>query len=291
MSKIRTFSGSMVALVTPFTADDQVDYNKITELVNWHVEQGTDAIVALGTTAETPVLTEEEKENIAALIIKTAAGRIPIIVGAGSNNTLHSLELSKKYEAMGADGLLLVSPYYNKANEAGMYAHFATVADQVNIPIILYNVPGRTGCSIPLSVVEKLAKHPKITGIKEASGDMSYTIKCAKLVSDTFTLITGNDDVIVPTMAVGGSGVISVFANICPKQCHDIVALYAAGKTQESLALQLKYLDFINALFIEANPIPIKEAMGLGTYRLPLCKMGESAAKILHEQMKQVGLC
>ena len=291
MSKIRTFSGSMVALVTPFTAQDTVDYNKIEELVNWHIDQGTDGIVALGTTAETPVLTEEEKEQIVALVIKTAAGRIPIIVGAGSNNTKHSLELSKKYEAMGADGLLLVSPYYNKANEEGMYAHFATVADEVNIPIILYNVPGRTGCSIPLSVVERLAKHPKITCIKEASGDMSYTIKCAKFISDSFTLVTGNDDVIVPTMAIGGSGVISVFANSCPKECHDIVALYQQGKTQESLALQLKYLEYINALFIEANPIPIKEAMGLANYRLPLCKMGESAAKVLHNAMKQVGLC
>ena len=223
---MRVFSGSMVALVTPFTEDNKVDFEKISQLVKFHLDNQTDAIVALGTTAETPTLTENEKEEIVALVIKEVGGKIPVIVGAGSNNTMHSLELSKKYEKMGADGLLLVSPYYNKANHEGMVKHFETVADEVNIPIILYNVPGRTGCSIPVSVVEVLSKHPKITGIKEASGDISYLMKCAKYVSPEFSLVSGNDDMIIPALSAGGTGVISVFANICPKECHDIVALY-----------------------------------------------------------------
>ena len=205
--------------------------------------------------------------------------------------SMHSLELSKKYEKMGADGLLLVSPYYNKANHEGMVKHFETVADEVNIPIILYNVPGRTGCSIPVSVVEVLSKHPKITGIKEASGDISYLMKCAKYVSPEFSLVSGNDDMIIPALSAGGTGVISVFANICPKECHDIVALYLEGKTQEALAIQLKYLDFINSLFIEANPIPIKEAMNMPIYRLPLCPMSSGASAVLREKMAEVGLC
>lgn len=288
---MKVFKGSIVALVTPFTKDDKVDYEKLKELVHFHLENETDGIVALGTTAETPTLTENEKEEIARLVIKEVNGKIPVIVGAGSNNTMHSLEISKKYERMGADGLLLVSPYYNKANEEGMIKHFKTVADEVNIPIILYNVPGRTSCNIPVSVVAELSKHPKITGIKEASGDISYLMKCAKYVSCKFSLISGNDDMIIPALSAGGSGVISVFANICPKECHDLVALYTEGKTKEALAIQLKYLDFINALFIEANPIPIKEAMGIANYRLPLCSISENAKRILKEKMAQVGLC
>lgn len=290
MSKFRTFSGSMVALVTPFKANGEIDYEKISELTNWHVENATDAIVALGTTSEAATMSDEEKAKVLATVIKAAAGRIPVIAGAGSNNTKHSIELSKKYEQMGADGLLLVSPYYNKANEEGMYAHFATAADAVNIPIIIYNVPSRTGCVIPLSVVEKLAKHPMICGIKEASGDMSYTMHCARFISDTFTLIAGNDDVIVPILSVGGTGVISVFANICPRECHDIVAEYLAGNAEKSCALQLKYLKFINSLFIEANPIPIKAAMGMHDYRLPLCKMSAPALEKLKIEMEKMGL-
>ena len=291
IEKLKNFSGSMVALVTPFTEDDQIDYEKLRELVRFHLENGTDGIVALGTTAETPTLTDDEKVKVAQLVIDEVGGRIPVIVGAGSNNTMHSLELSKKYEAMGADGLLLISPYYNKANARGMLEHFKTVADRVNIPIILYNVPSRTGCFIPISDVAELSKHPNVIGIKEASGDIGYLMQTAKYVGDDFKLFSGNDNMIIPVLSVGGCGVISVFANICPKECHDIVELYLNGKEQEALALQLKYLDFIDSLFIEANPIPIKEAMGLRRYRLPLCEMSEGAKKVMRDKMAEVGLC
>ena len=185
MSKpIRVFSGSLVALVTPFGQDGQVDYQQLSKLVDFHLQNHTDGIVALGTTAETPTLSQEEKDKIAQAVISQVAGRIPVIVGAGSNDTAHAAALARRYQAMGADGLLVVTPYYNKANKSGMLAHFQTVADSVDIPIVLYNVPSRTGCSIPLDVLAQLAQHKNIVGIKEASGDIAYTVACAKLRSE-----------------------------------------------------------------------------------------------------------
>ena len=285
------FAGSYVAIVTPFNPDGSVNFEKLKELAAWHVEQGTDGIVVLGTTGESSTMSHEEDDEVAACVIETVNGRIPVICGAGSNSTQTQLEKSRKYHDLGADGLLLISPYYNKANDEGMYRHFAAVADTVDTPIILYNVPGRTGCSISPSVVARLAKHPNVAGIKEASGNISYTAKIAKLVSDDFCLFSGNDDMILPILSLGGCGVISVWANICPRQCHDLVASWMAGDIAKARQIQLEHLELINALFCEVNPIPIKEAMnqlgmGVGGYRLPLCEISENGRETVRRALE-----
>ena len=285
------FAGSYVALVTPFQADGSVDFAKLRELVGWHLAQGTDGIVALGTTGESSTMSHEEDDEVARCIIETVNGKIPVIVGAGSNCTQTQLEKSRKYHDLGADGLLLITPYYNKANDEGMYRHFATVADAVDTPVILYNVPGRTGCAISPACCARLAKHPNIAGIKEASGNISYTAKIARLLSDDFCMFSGNDDMIVPVMSLGGCGVISVWANICPKECHDLVAAFAAGDVAAARAMQLRYLELINALFCEVNPIPIKEAMNqlgmnVGGYRLPLCEISDAGRETVRRALE-----
>ena len=285
------FQGSYVALVTPFHEDGSVNFEKLRELTAWHVEQGTDGIVALGTTGESSTMSHEEDDEVARCVIETVNGRIPVIVGAGSNSTQTQLEKSRRYHDMGADGLLLITPYYNKTNDEGMYRHFATVADAVDTPVILYNVPGRTGCAISPACCARLAAHPNIAGIKEASGNISYTAKIARLVADDFCLFSGNDDMIVPILSLGGCGVISVWANICPKACHDLVAKWQAGDAAGARALQLKYLNLINALFCEVNPIPVKEAMnqlgmGVGGYRLPLCEISESGREVVRAALE-----
>ena len=285
------FAGSYVALVTPFHADGSVDFAKLRELVAWHLEQGTDGIVALGTTGESSTMSHEEDDEVARCIIETVNGKISVIVGAGSNCTQTQLEKSRKYHDLGADGLLLITPYYNKANDEGMYRHFATVADTVDTPVILYNVPGRTGCAISPACCARLAKHPNIAGIKEASGNISYTAKIARLLSDDFCMFSGNDDMIVPVMSLGGCGVISVWANICPKECHDLVAAFAAGDVAAARAMQLRYLELINALFCEVNPIPIKEAMNqlgmnVGGYRLPLCEISDAGRETVRRALE-----
>ena len=287
------FAGSYVALVTPFQADGSVDFGKLRELVNWHLAQGTDGIVALGTTGESSTMSHEEDDELARCIIETVNGKIPVIVGAGSNCTQTQLEKSRKYHDLGADGLLLIAPYYNKANDEGMYRHFATVADAIDTPVILYNVPGRTGCSILPACCARLAKHPNIAGIKEASGNISYTAKIARLLGDDFCMFSGNDDMIVPVMSLGGCGVISVWANICPKECHDLVAAFAAGDVATARAMQLRYLELINALFCEVNPIPIKEAMNqlgmnVGGYRLPLCEISDAGRETVRRALEVI---
>ena len=285
------FSGSYVALVTPFNADGSVNFDKLRELTAWHLEQGTDGIVVLGTTGESSTMSHEEDDDVARCVIETVNGKIPVICGAGSNSTQTQLEKSRRYHDMGADGLLLITPYYNKTNDEGMYRHFATVADAVDTPVILYNVPGRTGCAISPACCARLAAHPNIAGIKEASGNISYTAKIARLVAEDFCLFSGNDDMIVPILSLGGCGVISVWANICPKPCHDLMARWQAGDTAGARALQLKYLNLINALFCEVNPIPVKEAMnqlgmGVGGYRLPLCEISESGREAVRAALE-----
>ena len=287
------FAGSYVALVTPFQADGSVDFGKLRELVNWHLAQGTDGIVALGTTGESSTMSHEEDDELARCIIETVNGKIPVIVGAGSNCTQTQLEKSRKYHDLGADGLLLIAPYYNKANDEGMYRHFATVADAIDTPVILYNVPGRTGCAISPACCARLAKHPNIAGIKEASGNISYTAKIARLLGDDFCMFSGNDDMIGPVMSLGGCGVISVWANICPKECHDLVAAFAAGDVATARAMQLRYLELINALFCEVNPIPIKEAMNqlgmnVGGYRLPLCEISDAGRETVRRALEVI---
>ena len=227
--------------------------------------------------------------------IKVVNGRVPVIVGSGSNCTSTQLEKSVLYQDMGADALLLISPYYNKANPEGMYRHFAETADAVHIPCLLYNVPGRTGCSISVPVVEKLAKHPNIVGIKEASGDMSYAMKIAHCIGPDFALYSGNDDITIPLMSIGGSGVISVYANVMPGMCHQIVADYLGGNQAQAVANHLKYLKLMNDLFIEVNPIPVKSAMNMmglnvGPMRLPLCEMSEEHQAVLRASLQEAGL-
>jgi len=286
--------GSIVALITPFNEDSSVNYDRIRELVEWHIANGTDGIVALGTTGETPVLNDEERDQIVRTIIEASAGRIPVIVGSGCNNTAESREQSIRYEAMGADALLVITPYYNRTNKTGMIRHFTEIADAVSIPIILYNVPGRTGCPLTYEAVEALSHHPNIVGVKEASGDISLVSKIARLITDDFVLYSGNDDMIVPLLSVGGAGVISVFANILPRETHRMVEAFHAGDLETAREIQLRYLDFINALFIETNPIPIKEAMNavgmnVGGYRLPLYPMEENTRAHLLRTMEEVG--
>lgn len=292
---IRNLTGSIVALITPFNEDGTVNFDKLGELIEMHIEKKTDAVLVLGTTGESSTMTHEEDNAVCEYAVKKAAGRIPIIAGSGSNCTQTMIEKSLSYEKLGADGLLLISPYYNKANDEGMYNHFKMVADAVNIPCILYNVPGRTGCSISESVVARLKDHPNIMGIKEASGNMSYTAKIAKYVSDDFRLYCGNDDIVVPTLSLGGSGVISVSANIIPEETHDMVMDYLNGNISKASKTQLKYLDLLNDLFIEVNPIPVKEAMNLmgmnvGGYRFPLCPMADSNREKLAATMKKLSL-
>lgn len=287
--------GSIVALITPFHEDGSVNFEKLKELVEWHMAHKTDGILVLGTTGESSTMTHEEDDKVVDCVIKTADHRIPVIVGAGSNNTQVMKQKSIDYEKMGADGLLLISPYYNKTNDEGMILHFKTVADAVNIPIILYNIPGRTGCSISEHAVSVLSKHPNIKGIKEASGNLSYAMNISKYLNDDFVMYSGNDDIIVPMLSLGSSGVISVLANILPEQTHDLVQKYLNGDTKGSLALQQKYLDLIHALFVEVNPIPVKEAMNqmgmeIGGYRLPLTHMSEAHKQLLNTCLKEVGL-
>ena len=270
--------GSIVALVTPFHEDGSVHFEKLKELLDWHIAHGTDGILVLGTTGESSTMSHEEDDAVARLTIEHVAHRLPVIVGAGSNCTQTAIEKGVRYAEMGADALLMIAPYYNKANERGMIEHFRQVADVTSCPIILYNVPGRTGCSISPACCARLAAHPNIAGIKEASGNIGYTAQIAKLVSDDFCMFSGNDDMIVPIMSLGGCGVISVWANICPKEVHALTSAFASGEIAKAREIQLKYLELIGALFCEVNPIPVKEAMNqmgmeVGGYRLPLCEI------------------
>ncbi|HIS01138.1 MAG TPA: 4-hydroxy-tetrahydrodipicolinate synthase [Candidatus Excrementavichristensenella intestinipullorum] len=285
------FQGSFVALVTPFDAQGRVNFDKLAQLCKWHVAQGTAGIVALGTTGESSTMSHEEDEDVVRCVMETVGGRIPVIAGAGSNCTETALMKSLAYEKLGVDGLLLITPYYNKANEKGMYRHFVEIADQVHTPIVLYNVPGRTGCALSVGCVEALSKHKNIRALKEASGSISYAAKVARYITPDFELLSGNDDMIVPIMSLGGSGVISVWANICPAQTAALVNACLKGDYREGARLQLKYLDLINALFIEVNPIPVKEAMNMlgmevGGYRLPLCPMDPANRDKLSKAME-----
>ena len=292
---IRNLKGSIVALVTPFHAGGSVNFEKLKELTEWHIANKTDAILTLGTTGESSTMTHEEDDDVLQCVIETAAGRVPVIAGTGSNSTQTMLEKSLRAEKLGADGLLLITPYYNKGNTEGIYRHFASVADAVNIPCILYNVPGRTGCAISVENVEKLSKHPNICGIKEASGDMSYAMKIAHCIGPDFALWCGNDDITIPLLSIGGSGVISVWANIMPLECHNMVMDYLEGRREQAAAAAVKYLDLMNGLFMEVNPIPVKTALNLmgkevGPFRLPLCEMTEVHTAMLRGLMEEAGL-
>ena len=287
--------GSIVAMITPFHDDGSVNFDALTFLLERQITEGTDAILTLGTTGEYSTMSHEEDAAVVEHTVRVVNGRVPVIVGSGSNSTATQKEMSLRYQDMGADALLLIAPYYNKANPEGMYQHFTAAADAVDIPCLLYNVPGRTGCSIPVEVVEQLSAHPRIVGIKEASGNMSYAMKIARFVSPNFALYSGNDDITIPILSAGGSGVISVYANVAPRVCHEIVADYLAGRCQEALEKHLKHLQLMNDLFLEVNPIPVKSAMNMmglpaGPLRLPLCGMSEPHRIDLWTTLKDEGL-
>ncbi len=293
--KFRNLRGAITAMVTPFHDDGSVNLDALDGLIERQISEGIDGLLVLGTTGESATMTHEEDASVVKRTVKTVNGRVPVIVGSGSNSTATQKEMSLRYQDMGADALLLIAPYYNKSNPEGMYRHFLAAADAVNIPCILYNVPGRTGCEIPVSVVEQLSQHPNIAGIKEASGNMSYAMKIARLVGPDFALYSGNDDITIPILSAGGSGVISVFSNLCPRVCHEIISDWFAGNHQEALDKHLKYLNLMNDLFIEVNPIPVKSAMNMmgfnaGPLRLPLYDMSESHRIDLWTTLKDLRL-
>lgn len=272
--------GSIVALVTPMTETGAVDYLGLEQLIAFHLKEQTDGLLVLGTTGESPTLSEEEEEEIVRFTVEKVNGRIPVIAGAGSNATAKTVKKVQRFAELGADQLLVITPYYNKTSDVGLLAHFKAIADASSLPIILYNVPSRTGMTISLPVLTELAKHPRIIGIKEASGDMSYTMEVAQLIDESFALYSGNDDLILPILSIGGIGVISVWANIQPKVVHELVHDYLNGNSPSAKEKQLTHLALINALFSETNPIPVKAAMnhlGLpaGPLRLPLIELGE----------------
>lgn len=289
------FKGSAVALVTPFTKDNKVNFDKLAELIEYHIENKTDAIVSCGTTGEATTMSDEEILSVLEFTVKKVNGRIPVIAGTGSNNTMHSVELSQKAEALGVDGLLIITPYYNKANKSGLKKHFITIAESVNIPIILYNVPGRTCMNISPSLIAELAQVPNIVAVKEASGDLGQVAEIASLVPEDFAIYSGNDDSIVPLLSLGGHGVISVLANVCPKETHDLVEKYLEGDVEGSRKIQLDLDALIAALFIEVNPIPVKTAMNLlgfevGDLRLPLDNMDPANLEVLKKELVNAGL-
>lgn len=288
------FEGCGVALVTPFK-NNEVDYEKLKEIINWHIDNKTDAIVICGTTGESATMTDKERKSVIKFTVETVNNRIPVIAGSGSNNTAYSVELSKYCEEVGVDGLLVVTPYYNKATELGLIKHYECIANSVNLPIILYNVPGRTGVNISPKTVKKLSTIKNIIAIKEASGDISQVAEIARLCKDDIDIYSGNDDMVVPILSLGGKGVISVVANILPRDTHNMVETYLNGDLLNSRKLQLDMNELINSLFIEVNPIPVKTAMNLmgmdvGELRLPLTNMTDDNLKILIEEMNMYGI-
>lgn len=289
------FTGSGVAIVTPFTRENTVNFEKLATLIEWHVQQGTDAIIVCGTTGESPTLTDDEHKKVIECAVATAKKRVPVIAGSGSNDTAYAVQMSVHAEKVGADALLCITPYYNKPTQKGLLANFTAIADTVTIPIILYNVPGRTGVNLAPETVAKLAEHRNICGVKEASGNIAQVAEIARLVPKDFAIYSGNDDMVVPLMSLGGVGVISVVANIAPKDTHDMAKAYLDGDVAKARDLQLKMKPLIDALFLETNPIPVKVAMNLlgeevGHLRLPLTEMSEPNMERLKKELRAYGL-
>ncbi|HIR87515.1 MAG TPA: 4-hydroxy-tetrahydrodipicolinate synthase [Candidatus Fimimorpha faecalis] len=282
------FKGAGVAIVTPFTADDKVDYEALGKMIDFQIENGTDAIIICGTTGESSTLTHDEHDECIRFAVEYVAGRVPVIAGTGSNSTAEAIRLSTHAEKVGADALLLVTPYYNKATQKGLIEHYKKIANSVKIPIIMYNVPSRTGVNILPETAVTLAKEvDNIVGIKEASGNIGQVARLAALADGCIDIYSGNDDQIVPLLSLGGIGVISVLSNIAPKMTHDIVASYLNGDVETSRKLQLQAMDLNDVLFCEVNPIPVKAALNMmgmceGNLRSPLCEMSEAHK----EQMK-----
>ena len=288
------FKGSAVAIITPFK-EDGVDFEKLKELLEWHVENKTDAIVICGTTGEASTMSEKERKDTIKFTVDVINNRIPVIAGTGSNNTMASLEMSKWAESIGVDGLLVITPYYNKTSQKGLFTHFKVINDGVKTPIIVYNVPSRTGMNVSPSMAKQLSELSNVVAIKEASGDISQIAKIKALCGDKIDIYSGNDDQIIPILSLGGIGVISVLANVIPKEVHDMCELYLAGKVNEALKLQMDTLDLTNNLFIETNPIPVKTALNImgfnvGNLRLPLYEMEEGNLQKLKQALKNYNL-
>lgn len=289
------FTGAGVAIITPFNEDQSVNYDRFAQLVEDQVKNGTDAIVVCGTTGEAKTLSTEEHINVIKLCVEVANHRVPVIAGAGSNDTHYAVKLSNEAEKCGVDALLSVTPYYNKTSQRGLIAHYNYIADRVSAPMILYNVPSRTGVNIKPETYAELAKHPRIIATKEANGNISEIAQTAALCGDELTIYSGNDDQATAIMSLGGKGVISVLSNVVPGVAHDIVQKYLDGDYIGSRELQLKYLDLCNALFMDVNPIPVKEAMNLmgmdvGECRLPLVGLTDETREKLKATLKKHGL-
>ena len=290
------FTGSGVAIITPFHEDGSINYDQLKKLVDYHCENGTDSIVICGTTGESATMTEEEHLECIKRTIDFTAGRIPVIAGTGSNCTATAVELSREAAKAGADGLLVVTPYYNKATQKGLIEHYKAIAREADAPIIMYSVASRTGCNIEPATVAALVKEvDNIVGVKEASGNISQVAKIMQLTQGDIDLYSGNDDQIVPILALGGKGVISVLSNVAPRETHEICAKFFAGDIEGSRELQLKAIPLINALFSEVNPIPVKKAVSLmgmeaGGLRMPLTEMEEANAQKLTQAMRAFGI-
>lgn len=290
------FKGSGVALVTPFDEKGAVNYSELENLIEKQIKGKTDAIIVCGTTGEPATMTEEEKLSVIQFTVEKVAGRIPVIAGTGANSTQIVIDFSKKVGALGVDGLLVVTPFYNKATQRGLYGHYSAIARSVDLPIIMYNVPSRTGCNLLPETAVKLATDiSNIVGIKEACGDISQIAKLAKLASGKLDIYSGNDDQVIPILSLGGIGVISVLANVAPEDTHDMVTDYLNGDTKKSLDIQLKYINLIDQLFCEANPIPVKAALNLmgysvGGLRLPLTELEEEHKVTLKAELVNTGL-
>ncbi|WP_195264009.1 MULTISPECIES: 4-hydroxy-tetrahydrodipicolinate synthase [unclassified Clostridium] len=288
------FKGSAVAIITPFK-ESGVNFDKLKELIEWHIEEGTDAIVICGTTGEASTMSNEERKKAIKFTVDVVNKRIPVIAGTGTNNTSASVEMSEYAQSVGVDALLVITPYYNKTNNKGLLKHFEAINNAVDTPIILYNVPSRTGVNItPIQLLE-LSKLKNVVAIKEASGNISQVAQMKALCKDSIDIYSGNDDQAVPIMALGGLGVISVLANIMPKEVHDMATTFLSGNTKKALQIQLDTLDIANKLFIETNPIPVKTALNLmgkdvGTFRLPLCDMDDKNLDILKHSLKEYNL-
>lgn len=288
------FTGSAVALITPFNDDLSVNYEALGEIIDFQIENKTDAILVCGTTGESAALSDEEHKKVIEYAVKKVGGRVPVIAGAGSNDTSYSVQLSQHAQSAGVDTLLLVTPYYNKTTQPGLVNHYAYIANSVSLPIILYSVPSRTGLNITPWACKELSKIENIVAIKEASSNIEQIAEIAASCPD-FTIYSGNDDQVIPIMSLGGKGVISVLSNICPKETHDMCQKFLEGDLEGARALQFKYFGLVKALFSEVNPIPVKAAMNLmglnaGPLRMPLCEISEAAKSKLKDEMKKVGL-
>lgn len=289
------FTGAGVAIITPFTKEGKVNYPALKTILEYQIAHGTDAIVICGTTGESATLSHEEHTEAIRFTVETVAHRIPVIAGTGSNDTAYALHLSNEAEKIGVDGLLMVTPYYNKASQAGLIKHYTYLADRVSTPIIIYNVTSRTGCDVKPETYAELSKHKMIYAAKEASGNISSIAKTISLCEKDFTIYSGNDDQITAIMSLGGKGVISVLSNVAPQVAHDIAAAALAGDFEQSRKLQIEYLELCNALFMDVNPIPVKQAMNMmgfdaGPLRMPLCEMNEANTAKLKSVMEKYGL-